>query len=48
MARESVLLNLLNQRDWDNLQPLVDRFQDWSFYPRFVHAVERLDLDVLY
>ena len=48
MARESVLLNLLNQRDWDDLQPLVDRFQDWFLYPRFVHAVERLDLDVLY
>lgn len=48
MARESVLLNLLNRRDWDDLQPLVDRFQAWQFYPLFIQAVEQLNLDVLY
>lgn len=48
MARESVLRNLLHQRDWKDLQPLVDRFQAWTFYPLFVQAVEQLDLAVLY
>ena len=48
MARESVLLNLLQQRDWEELQPLVDRFQAWGFYPLFVQAVKQLRLEVLY
>ena len=48
MVRKSILLDLLNRRDWAQLQPLVDRFQSWQFYPLFVHAVEHLNLDVLY
>ena len=48
MVRKSILLDLLNRRDWAQLQPLVDRFQSWQFYPLFVHAVEHLNLDALY
>ena len=48
MVRKSILLDLLNRRDWAQLQPLVDRFHSWQFYPLFVHAVEHLNLDVLY
>lgn len=48
MARESILLDLLDRRDWGELQPLVDRFQRWEFYPMFLRAIERLNLDVLY
>ena len=48
MARESILLDLLAERDWDELQPLVDRFQAWEYYPLFLRAIETLNLEVLY
>ena len=48
MARESILLDLLALRDWDELQPLVDRFQAWEYYPLFLRAIETLNLEVLY
>ena len=33
MVRKSILLDLLNRRDWAQLQPLVDRFNPGSFIP---------------
>lgn len=48
MPRDSILLDLLNKPDWKNFQPLVDRLHDWAFYPLFLHAVEDLNLSVLY
>ena len=48
MARESILLDLLEKRDWDGLQPLVDRFQRWEFYPMFLRAIDTLNREVLY
>lgn len=48
MTRESILLDLLNQRDWGQFQPLIDQFQQWHFYSLFLHAVQALQLDVLY
>ena len=40
MVRKSILLDLLNRRDWAQLQLLVDRFQSWQFYPLLVHAMD--------
>ena len=48
MTRDSILLDLLNQPNWDQFQPLVDRLHAWTFYPLFLHAVENLNLSVLY
>ena len=48
MRRNSILLDLLDKRDWAQFQPLVDRFQGWAFYPLFLRAVEELNLGVLY
>ena len=48
MRRNSILLDLLDKRDWAQFQPLVDRFQGWAFYPLFLQAVEELNLGVLY
>ena len=44
MRRNSILLDLLDKRDWAQFQPLVDRFQGWAFYPLFLRAVEELNL----
>ena len=48
MLRDSILLDLLRKPDWEQFQPLVDRLQSWPLYPLFLHAVEDLNLSVLY
>lgn len=48
MARESILLHLLQERNWEQFQPLIDQLRSWRFNPMFLQAVENLNLDVLY
>lgn len=48
MIRDSILLDLLDQSNWNQFQPLVNRLRAWTFDPLFLHAVEDLNLSILY